>query len=245
VALQGTNWVVTTIAGTGAKGDNDGTNLNASFNQPVGITVDGHGNLFVADTGNNSIREISPVGTNWVVTTVIGSGGGGDGTNMVAGIQFDLNVGGVAVDANDNLYVADSGDYLVREISPQGTNWVATTLAGDSTGQMYADGTGTNAVFVEPAAIALDGAGHIFLADDEASTILKGTLFAGVPNVAISRTTPNAATIWWVGAGYTLQTNANLRTTNWGAYGGTVNSNNGTNSVTVTPAGTLFFRLSQ
>lgn len=250
VAPEGTNWVVTTIAGTaGTDGETDGTNQNASFAYPVGIAADRMGNLFVADTDLNAgtaIREVSPVGTNWVVRTLTSSGGGSDGTNLDASFYFVNQEAGITVDASDNLYIAESGESLIREMSPQGTNWVTTTLAGDEAAQ-YAtvDGTGTNAVFGNPSAIAMDSGGNLFVGDAEENVIREGALFVGVPNVAISRTAPNAATIWWVGVGYTLQTNGNLRTTNWGAYGGTINSNNGTNSVTVTPAGPLFFRLSQ
>ncbi|MGB7957245.1 MAG: hypothetical protein WCF77_00160, partial [Minisyncoccia bacterium] len=248
VAPVGTNWVVTTIAGTvGNAAENDGTNHNGLFDTPVGIAVDRFGNLFVADTGaSTAIRKVSPVGTNWVVTTLASSGSGQDGTNLNASFSFINQLAGITVDASDNLYIADSGDYLVRKMSPQGTNWVTTTLAGNPNGPTYSDGTGTNAVFYQPAAIAIDASGRIFLGDAGASTILEGTLFRVTPNLAISHVAPSVLTVSWLGSASALQTNASLVTTNWGIYGGTVNTNNGTNSVTVTaPSGTLFFRLSQ
>src|SRR5882672_1731807 len=73
VALVGTNWVVTTLAGVAwLHGSTDETNNNARFNSPNGIAVDGSGILYVADTVNSTIRKVTPFGTNWVVTTVAG-----------------------------------------------------------------------------------------------------------------------------------------------------------------------------
>src|SRR6516225_2696816 len=69
MAPQGTNWWVTTIAGLpGAPGTNDGMNTDARFNRPAGIAIDSAGNLFVAERYNHTIREITPSGTNWVVS---------------------------------------------------------------------------------------------------------------------------------------------------------------------------------
>jgi sugar lactone lactonase YvrE len=260
----GTNWVVTTIAGITNAGlpFRDGTNQNALFDQPAGLAVDRAGNVFVSDTENYCIRKITPEGTNWVVTTIAGTaqnanpGSVADGTNGAATFYSpyyppNLLFGpmGIAVDANDNLYVADGGDELIRKVSPVGTNWVTTTLAGLYGAGSNDDGTGTNATFGSPGGIAVDAAGTLFVADDGNIDIREGTLFAAgsKPNLAISRAAgAGGVAIWWLGSGATLQTNASLRTTNWGAYGGTVNSSNGTNSVIVpAPAGSLFFRLSE
>ncbi len=68
ISQAGTNWVVTTLAG-GTPGYADGTNNTARFNGPQGIVVDAATNIYVSDTYNNVIRKITPVGTNWVVTT--------------------------------------------------------------------------------------------------------------------------------------------------------------------------------
>jgi len=77
---SGTNWVVTTIAGlAGSSGSADGTNSSARFNGPYGITVYGT-SVYVADTGNNTIRKLTPSGTNWVVTTIAGLAGSSGST---------------------------------------------------------------------------------------------------------------------------------------------------------------------
>ena len=123
--------VVTTLAGlAGSSGTNDGTGSAALFNWPVGVAVDHAGSLYVADANNNTIREMKPVGTNWVVTTLAGSAGNSgsaDGTNSAALFNYPL---GVAVDSTGNLYVADNGNNTIRKMTPAGTNWVVTTLAG-------------------------------------------------------------------------------------------------------------------
>ena len=122
--------VVTTFAGSGSSGSDDGTGTAASFNYPRGVAVDGDGNLYVADTNNNTIRKVTPAGE---VTTFAGSGsyGSDDGTGTAASFA---NPRGVAVDGDGNLYVADTNNNTIRKVTPAG---VVTTFAGSgSTGQM-------------------------------------------------------------------------------------------------------------
>jgi sugar lactone lactonase YvrE len=169
--------VVTTLAGTpGASGTADGTGAAAKFNLPAGITVDGSGNLYVADYGNGSIRKVTAAG---VVTTVAGSGGypgSTDGTGAAA--RFDLPTG-VAVDGNGNLFIADEKNSTIREITPAG---VVTTLGGKAGIIGIADGTGSSALFAAPFGIALDGSGNLYVADAGANTIRKGG-YSGAPQV--------------------------------------------------------------
>jgi hypothetical protein len=112
---------VTTLAGSGSAGSADGTGTAASFNLPVGVALDGSGNVYVADGVNNLIRKITSAG---VVSTLAGSGsvGSADGTGTAASFN---NPYGVAVDGSGNVYVADFGNHLIRKI--------ATTLASGST----------------------------------------------------------------------------------------------------------------
>jgi hypothetical protein len=251
-------WTVTTIAGTiSSGGAADGTNGVAQFRHPAGIAVDQAGNLFVGDADNYAVRKITPVGGNWVVTTIagtLGNEGWSDGTNGDAAFDSSFtpldSPMAVAVDTNGNVYVADFNNALIRKVSPVGSNWVTTTLAGlyNGIGSFGASqrGTGTNAIFGYPAGIAADASGHLFVVDQEMGVISEGVLFVPPPNPGISRAAAGGVTLWWPGSGITLQTNASLATTNWGTFGGTISNNNGTNSVTVpAPKGNLFFRLSK
>jgi hypothetical protein len=106
--------VVTTLAGSGTAGFTDGTGTAASFNNPCHLTVDANGNVYVADYGNNAIREITPAG---VVTTVAGTGTIGS-TNGAALSATFYNPTGIAIDASGNLYIADGSNQLIRKITP-------------------------------------------------------------------------------------------------------------------------------
>ena len=178
-APAGTNWVVTTIAGTaGNYGSANGTNGVAQFDEPVALAVDIHSNLFIADFGNNIIRKITPLGTNWVVKTIAGTansvGGSADGTNGFA--QFNGPTA-LAVDTHSNLFVTDSFNNTLRKISPVGTNWVVTTIAGTASSVGgSADGTNGAAQFDQPSGVALDSSGNLFLTDTINSTIRRITL---------------------------------------------------------------------
>ena len=121
VADQGNNRIrrisplggyVGTLAGNGGGGYADGFYTDASFNNPIGVAVDGSGNVYVADQGNNRIRKITPVG---VVSTLAGSGtqGGINGTGASA--QFN-GPSGVAVDGSGTVYVADFGNQRIQVV---------------------------------------------------------------------------------------------------------------------------------
>ena len=150
--------LVTTLAGKDSAGANNGVDTAATFNQPTGVAVDGAGNVYVADEGNNLIREISPAG---VVSTFAGSGAPGstNGTGVKASFNGPT---GIAVDASGNVYVADYGNNLVREISPGG---VVITLGSAA--------TGNSKLFKGPYGVAVDAAGNVYVADYGYNTILK------------------------------------------------------------------------
>jgi sugar lactone lactonase YvrE len=197
---------VTTLAGSaGLSGSANGINSVARFNQPSGVAVDGGGNLYVADYENSTIRKITPVGTNWVVTTLAGSAGqtgGADGTNSVA--RFN-QPNSVAVDSAGNIYVADKGNSTIRKITPGG---VVTTLAGIVTHTGSADGIGTNALFYLPFGVAADGAGNLYVADTFNNRITKGTPDASSVSLTI-RYNGTSVVLDWPGS-HTLQSTPSL-----------------------------------
>jgi len=162
--------VVTTLAGSaGLSGSADGTVAAALFNEPWGVAVDGAGNVFVADSGNNTIRKITPSGAVTTLAGTAGSSGSADGTGAAA--RF-YGPSGVAVDGSGNVFVADSQNCTIRKIAPSG---VVTTLAGTAGILGSADGTGAAARFGYPQGVAVDGSGNVFVADSGNSTIRKIT----------------------------------------------------------------------
>jgi sugar lactone lactonase YvrE len=168
-----TPYTFTTFAGNSGYGSADGTNSAARFAGNIGAVVDSAGNVYVTDFYNATIRKVTPVGTNWVVTTIAGlagSPGSADGTNSAA--RF-FNPDGVAVDSAGNLYVADDGSDTIRKVTPVGTNWVVTTIAGLASHSGSANGTGSAARFNNPSDVRLDSTGNIYVADTSNHTIRK------------------------------------------------------------------------
>jgi sugar lactone lactonase YvrE len=162
------NGTVTTLAGGGSPGSHgdliDGPVDTARLFGPEGLTVDRHGNIYVADTLNNRIRRISPDG---MVTTVAGSGPGTvhgfdgalvDGPADVARFNDPSDV---AVDRAGVLYVTDRLNHVIRKITPDGQ---VSTFAGS--GQPgSADGVGTAASFELPNRIAIDEEGNLYVTE--------------------------------------------------------------------------------
>lgn len=147
---------VTTLAG-GREGFADGAGAAASFNTPSALALDAAGNLYVADTGNNRVRKVTPEG---VVTTLAGDGVAGYVDGPAAQARFDSPVG-VAVDKDGNVYVADTYNDRVRVITKDG---VVKTLAGSGT-LGNADGASASASFDTPCGVAVGDAGEVYVAD--------------------------------------------------------------------------------
>ncbi len=155
-----TNAVVTTLAGSSiASGSTDGTGTNAHFLQPLGVAVDASNNVYVADYGNHVIRKISSAGAVTTLAGTAGNYGSADGTGAAA--QF-YQPEGVAVDSSYNVYVADTGNGTIRKITSGG---VVTTLAGSAGNYGSANGSGANAQFYQPRAVAVDAFGNVYVAD--------------------------------------------------------------------------------
>ncbi|MDP6770717.1 MAG: Ig-like domain-containing protein, partial [Anaerolineales bacterium] len=120
--------VVTTLAGSGSEGSTNGTGTAASFDNPVGVAVDGSGNVYVADLSNNLIRKITPAG---VVTTLAGDAGNNGSTNGTGTAALFYYPAGLAVDFSGNVYVADQYNHLIRKIAtalPSGSTYGGSPL---------------------------------------------------------------------------------------------------------------------
>ena len=153
---------ITTMAGTGTEsfggssGDG-GPAVDAQLNSPWGLALDGAGNLYIADAGNNRIRKVDAAG---VITTVAGRGSIGDGG---AATGARLGPIGVALDGYDNLYIADFENNRIRKVDA-GTG-VISTVAGSSGGYSGDDGPAVAARLNRPAGVAVDGAGNLYIAE--------------------------------------------------------------------------------
>ena len=180
------------FAGTyGTSGAADGTQTGAvsnstsgsgsTFNGITGVTIDSSGNLYVSDTGNNTIRKITPAG---VVTTIAGTAGlsgSANGTGSAARFNSPWDID---IDAAGNLYIADKGNNLIRKLTLSGATYTASTIAGTAGLSGTTDGTGAAARFNAPTGIAVDSSGNIFVSDTNNDTIRKITSGGVVTTVA-------------------------------------------------------------
>lgn len=175
----GTNGVVTTLAGLpGTPGTGDGTGSTARFDSPTGLAFGPDGALYVSDTGNHTIRRVTLAG---VVTTLAGSAGTADyADGSASAARFNQPLG-LAVAPDGTVFVADSGNHLIRVI---GTNGNVSVLAGNPETFGSADGTGTNAFFNSPVGLALAPDGSLFVSDANNFTLRRVTAAGVVTTIA-------------------------------------------------------------
>ena len=180
--------VTTTVAGqAGLSGSADGTGTAALFNHPTGVGADAAGNLYVADTGNNTLRRIAPGGAVTTVAGSAGSAGSADGVGSAARFNSPTDV---AVDSSGTLYVSDSLNRTIRTISPAGA---VTTLAGVAGAGGGSDGSGSAARFLAPEGVAIDHSGNLLVADSGNHTIRLVTPAGVVSTVAGSAGTSGSS----------------------------------------------------
>ncbi len=181
-----TDGVISTFAGAGIAGysGDGGPAATAQLQFPAGLAADGAGNIYIADSGNNCVRKVTPAG---VISTVAGigsaafSGDGGPATSA------ELNVPtGVTVDAAGNLYIVDHQNSRIRKVSSSG---VISTFAGIATAGFSGDGgKATLAQLNYPMGIAGDNSGNLFVADYDNNRIRKIAIDATAnlfPQVAV------------------------------------------------------------
>ncbi len=202
------NGIITTVAGGGSDFPGDGGLATDAQLSPVGVTLDGTGNLFIADLGSwpGRVRKVSPSG---IITTVAGggltgsSGDGGPATSAQLSFPY-----GLAVDGAGNLFIADPGpnffaggdagdyptDHRIRKVSPSG---IITTVAGDGRRDFSGDGgPASTATLNGPTSVAVDGAGNLYVADTDNHVVRilrptnRSVLIGAVVDAASQRADP-------------------------------------------------------
>ena len=149
---------ITFVAGAPAQGSADGAAASASFNQPFALTQDSAGIVYVADSGNSTIRRIAIDGTVSTLAGLAGATGTTDGTGSAA--RFD-SPSGIAIGPDGDLYVAERNSHLIRRVTTAG---VVTIYAG-SAGSGYLDGAALTAKFNNPFGVAVAANGDVLVGD--------------------------------------------------------------------------------
>ena len=169
IRLVNTNGIITTIAGTNSSGffGDGGPASNAGLSGPYGVCADAWGNYYIADSGHARIRRVD---TNGIITTVAGTntsgffGDGGPATNAALS-----NPRGVSADSSGNLFIADYGNNRIRKVD---TNGIISTVAGTNMPGYSGDGgPATVAKLANPAGVAVDAIGNLYIADYGTSRI--------------------------------------------------------------------------
>jgi sugar lactone lactonase YvrE len=162
--LDLTTGIVTTVAGTGVVGysGDGGSALAARLNSPQRIAIDSVGNIYIADSGNNRVRRVDA--QTGVITTVAGrgvAGFGGDGGLGTAALLRKPR--GVALDGDDTVYIADSGNHRIRKLDLSTS--IISTVAGGPSGFSGDGGPASAARFYNPRGLTVDDQGRLIIAD--------------------------------------------------------------------------------
>jgi len=171
---------ISTVAGNGTPGyGGDGSAAtSALLNGETRVAVDSLGNLYIADTGNNVVREV--VFSSGVISTIAGNGTAGYLGDGSAATSAELHSpSGVAVDAAGNFYIADQFNNVIRMVTA--TTGVITTVAGNGTAGYAGDGSAaTSAELNQPNYVSLDSAGNLYIADELNNRIREVNALTGI-----------------------------------------------------------------
>jgi len=173
------NGIITTVVGNGKKGyaGDNALATAAKLRNPVAIVFDNNGHLYIADSGNHRIRKVTGQRTrkpsaNSIITTFAGDGRSGyRGDNGLATKARISNPSGLAVDSQNNLYIADTDNHRIRKVDNRGT---ITTIAGNGIKGYSGDGSSaTTAKLNGPMGLEIDSAGNLYIADKNNHRIRK------------------------------------------------------------------------
>jgi sugar lactone lactonase YvrE len=223
---------MTTFAGSGTAAFADGLGTAASFSGPTGVAIDGSGNLYVSDFGNNRIRKITSAG---LVTTLAGNGAEAFADGAAASASFSAPYG-IAVDAlANNVYVADTGNERIRRVS----GGIVSTLAGNGTPALV-DGPGAIASFYSPYGVAVDSSSNVYVAD-YGNDKIRAITPAGVVSTVATASAPVGVAV--DGPGNVYASAVGTRTILMIAVGGAVSTlaGNGTDGSVDGPGGSASF----
>ena len=183
---------MTTIAGTGTSGNtgDGGPATSARLNTPVRLAFDAAGNLFIADSGNNKIRRVTPAG---IISTVVGTGtagntgDGGQATSARLRTPYD-----VAFGPDGSMYIADRANHKIRKVTPAG---IISTFAGSGTAGYNGDGiTATSARLNSPYGVDVDSDGNVYIADLTTSGCARSTPTGSSPRTPAPESRPSTGT---------------------------------------------------
>ena len=157
---------ISTVAGGGSALGDNGPATSAQLSSPRGVAVDSDGNLYIADTSNNRIRKVDTAG---MITTVVGDGTKGSSGDGGAATSAKLDAPyGVAVDSDNNIYIAEYNNHRVRKVDTSATPWTISRVAGTESrisGYNGDGGAATEAWLNAPIGVAVDGSGNIYITD--------------------------------------------------------------------------------
>jgi trimeric autotransporter adhesin len=172
--------IISTVAGDGKSGLDDGGSATAAHFDPQGIAVDSKGNLYISDALHHRIRKVTPAG---IISTMAGNGTegfSGDG-GVATEAQLD-DPFGVAFDSTGNLYISDARNNRIRKVTPAG---IISTVAGNGNYGYSGDGSSAIAAeLCEPDGLAVDSAGNLYIADTRNDRIRKVTTVGIISTVA-------------------------------------------------------------
>ena len=173
-------------------GSADGTGAAARFNGITGITIDSSNNLYASDTGNKTIRKITPAG---VVTTIAGTAGSSGSTDAAGSSARFNSPWDIDIDAAGNLYIADRGNNLIRKLTNNSGTYTVSTIAGTAGSSGSADGIGAAARFNAPTGLAVDASGNIFVTDTGNNTIRRLAYVPPTTTITIEVDGTDSATV--------------------------------------------------